>query len=69
MCSYVKVGSTMPFVVSFWREKNDTCFEDREKMVVKLKSFFFKTLSLWIVALDFYLPSFHDFLSLFSLSS
>jgi hypothetical protein len=24
-----------------WREKNDRCFEDREKTVAKLNSFFF----------------------------
>jgi len=29
---------------SFWRERNDQSFENRERMVVELKDIFFKTL-------------------------
>lgn len=49
-------------------ERNDRNFEDREKTVVELKSFF-KTLCHKTTALDLNLLSFHDFLELFSLSS
>jgi hypothetical protein len=50
----------------FWRERNDRSFEDCERTVVDLKSFFFKTLYHWTTALDLNLLSFHDFLDLFS---
>jgi hypothetical protein len=50
-----------------WRERNDRSFEDNERMVAELKSFFFITLYRWTVALDLNLLSFHDFLDLFSL--
>lgn len=53
----------------FWKEINDRSFEDREKTVVELKSFFFKILYHWIVVLDFNLLNFHDFLDPFSLFS
>jgi hypothetical protein len=44
-----------------WRERNDKSFEDREMMVVDLKSFF-NTLFHWAIALNFpYVLYFHDF--------
>jgi uncharacterized membrane protein (DUF373 family) len=58
----------MPFLVSLEREMINV-FEDHKRTVVKLKSFFFKTLYLWTTALDFYMPSFHNFLNLFSFSN
>ena len=51
------------------KERNDRSFEDRETMVVELKSFFLKTLFHSTSALDLNLLSFHNFLDLFSLSS
>jgi hypothetical protein len=45
-----------------WRERNDRSFEDSERMVVKLKAFFFNTLFQWMVAYKcFHISSFHDF--------
>jgi hypothetical protein len=58
----------MPFLVSLEREMINV-FEDHKRTVVKLKSFFLKTLYLWTTALDFYMPSFHNFLNLFSFSN
>jgi hypothetical protein len=46
-----------------WRERNDRNFEDCERMVVEIKSFFFNTLYHGTVVLDY--PHFlgsHDFL-------
>jgi hypothetical protein len=46
-----------------WSERNDKIFEDREKTMVDLKSFFFNTLFHWAAVLDFpYLLPFHDFI-------
>ena len=53
-----------------WRERNYKSFEDCERTVVNLKSFFFNTLYHWAVAVDFpNLLGFPDFLECFSLSS
>jgi len=54
-----------------WREKkNDKSFEDRERKMVDLKSFFFNTLYHWVVALNFpNLLGFHDFLDCFYFSN
>jgi hypothetical protein len=51
-----------------WRERNDRSFEDNERMVPELKSFFFKALYHCTTTLDLNLVSFYDFLDLFSLS-
>ena len=65
----VEDGIFLCFVVSL-EERNDRSLDDSERMVAKLKSFFFKTLYHWTAALIFnVLSSFHDFLDLFSLSS
>jgi hypothetical protein len=49
---------------------NDRSFEDRERMLEELKSFFFNTLYMWTVAyVSHLIQSFHDFLILFSPSS
>jgi hypothetical protein len=46
-----------------WREKNDRCFEDREKTSEELKSLFFNTLYLMIATYIAHLViCFHDFL-------
>jgi hypothetical protein len=50
-------------------KKNDRSIKDRERTVVKLKSFFFKTLFHWTTALDLNLLNFHEFLYLFSIAS
>jgi hypothetical protein len=68
VCSCVEDGSALHFVVSLEGE-NYRCFEDRERTVVDLKSFFFKNLYHWIDALDLNLLNFHEFLELFSISS
>jgi hypothetical protein len=51
-----------------WRKRTNISFEDRERTLVKLKSFFFNTLYIWAVA--FVAPlvlSFLDFFVLFLL--
>jgi polyferredoxin len=58
-----------PTFCGVFSRKEITSFEDRERMVVELKSSFFKILYLWTAALDLNLLSFQDFLDLFSLSS
>jgi len=53
-----------------WRERNDRLFEDKEKTIEELISFFFYFLYSWTAA--FLTPlviSFNDFLVLFSFSS
>jgi hypothetical protein len=50
-------------------EINYRSFEDREKMVVELKSFFLKTLFDCTASIDFNVLNFHDFLNLLSLFS
>jgi hypothetical protein len=62
-----KMVLSCPFAVSL-EEINDRNFEDCERTVVELKSFF-KILYHWTIALDFNLLSFHNFLELFSRSS
>lgn len=50
-----------------WRERNDRTFEDQERTLEELKSFFFFTLFSWTVAyLALLAISFADFLVLFS---
>jgi hypothetical protein len=45
-----------------WREINYRSFEDSEKTMVNLKSFFFNTFYHWAVTLDFLnFLRFHDF--------
>jgi hypothetical protein len=64
----VKWQSSKGMVVSL--EGNDRNFEDRERTVVKLKSFFFNSLYHWTVALDYLnLLGFQYFLDIFYLSS
>jgi hypothetical protein len=56
----------MILTFSSWRERNDRCFEDRERTLEKIKSLFFNTLHLWTAAYVSHLViSFHDFLFLF----
>jgi hypothetical protein len=53
-----------------WRERNDRQFEDKERTIEKLISFFFHSFYSWTVV--FLAPlvfSFNDFLILFSSSS
>jgi hypothetical protein len=53
-----------------WRERNDRHFEDKERTIEELISFFFHSLFSWTTA--FLAPlviSFNDFLALFSSSS
>jgi hypothetical protein len=53
-----------------WRERNDRQFEDKERTIEELISFFFYSLYSWTAA--FLAPlviSFNDFLVLFSSSS
>jgi hypothetical protein len=53
-----------------WRERNDRHFEDKERTIEELISFFFHSLFSWTTA--FLAPlviSFNDFLVLFSSSS
>jgi hypothetical protein len=46
-------------------KRNDSSFEDRERTMMDLKSFF-NTLFFWAVALDFTnMPTFHDFIDFF----
>ncbi|KAG2721870.1 hypothetical protein I3843_02G085900 [Carya illinoinensis] len=45
-----------------WRERNERIFEDHERSSEEFRSFFWKTLFLWAIALDFNGLSFHDFL-------
>jgi len=53
-----------------WREKNDRYFEDRERNLEELKSFFFNTLYLWTTAyISPLVISYHDFLILFAPAS
>jgi hypothetical protein len=67
-CSSVKNGAVL-LLWCLWRERNDRSFEDRERMMVELKSFF-NILYLWTFALDFpNVINFHVFLDLFSPSS
>jgi hypothetical protein len=54
----------------FWMERNDRSFEDCERTMLELKSFFFNTLYYWAATLDYpILLGFHNFLTFFSLSS
>jgi hypothetical protein len=51
----------------FWRKRNNRSFEDRERLVVELKSLFFNTFYLWVPSFVYpNLLSFHDFLVRFS---
>jgi hypothetical protein len=53
-----------------WRERNDRQFEDKERSIEGLVSFFFHSLYSWVAAFLAPLPlSFNDFLVLFSFSS
>ena len=46
-----------------WRERNSRCFEDIERSIPDLKSFFFSTLLDWLVAMQNQsFPSYFDFL-------
>ena len=46
-----------------WRERNGRCFEDIERSIPDLKSFFFRTLFDWLVAMQNQsFPSYFDFL-------
>jgi hypothetical protein len=66
----VEDGTVLPFVVHLEGKKNDKSFEDRERKMVDLKSFFFNTLYHWVVALNFpNLLGFHDFLDCFYFSN
>jgi hypothetical protein len=55
----------LAFCSVFEREINGRSYKDLESTVVKLKSFFFKTLYYWTAALNLNWLSFHDFLDLF----
>lgn len=46
------VWKMMPFYLLWclWRERNNKSFEDFERMLVEVKSFFFNTLCLWTIA-------------------
>jgi hypothetical protein len=53
-----------------WRERNDRQFEDKERSIEELISFFFHSLYSWVAAFLAPIPlSFNDFLVLFSFSS
>ncbi|XP_042945525.1 RNA polymerase sigma factor sigF, chloroplastic isoform X2 [Carya illinoinensis] len=45
-----------------WRERNERIFKDHERSSEEFRSFFWKTLFLWAIALDFNGLSFHNFL-------
>ena len=46
-----------------WRKRNSRCFEDKEKSISNLKLFFFRTLMVWLAALQNQsFSSFLDFL-------
>jgi hypothetical protein len=60
----VEDGAFLPFVV-LWREQNDRNFEDRERTLEKLKTFY--SLFTWTAAyLAPLVISFNDFFVLFS---
>jgi hypothetical protein len=51
---------------SFWREKNDSSFDDRERTLEEFLSFFFNALYLWTMAfVSSLVLNFHDFLGSF----
>jgi hypothetical protein len=53
-----------------WREKNDRCYEDGERSLEELKSFFLNTLYLWTAAyISPLVINFHDFLVPFAPST
>ena len=53
-----------------WREMNYRCFENRERTLEKIKSFFFKILYLWMTAyVSPLIISYNDFIVHFALSS
>lgn len=45
-----------------WQECNDRTFEDKEHPLEELRLLFFKTLFLWVKAVDFNGLNFHNFL-------
>jgi hypothetical protein len=50
-----------------WKERKDRSFEDHERTLEELISFFFYTLYIWIAAFDSpFVLNFHDFFVLFS---
>jgi hypothetical protein len=66
----VEDSSFLPFFLCLLKERNDRNFEDKERMIEELKTFFFYSLFSWTVA--FLAPlviSFHDFLVTFSSTS
>jgi hypothetical protein len=66
-CNSVEEDSILLNVV-YLERKNDRSFEDRKKMVMEIKAFFFKTLYHWIVTCDwFHISSFQVFLDFFFL--
>jgi hypothetical protein len=61
----MKDGFILPFMVSL-REMNDRSFENHERTMVELKIFFFNTLYLWTIVLEFpNVLDFYVFLDLF----
>jgi hypothetical protein len=49
-----------------WWERNDRCFEDRDRFLEELKSFFLNTSYIWTTAyVSLLVISFHEFLVLF----
>jgi hypothetical protein len=66
MCGNPQDAAVWKMVLSchfwcLWRDRNDRCFEDHERPVVELISFFFKTLFHMTAALDLNVLSFYDF--------
>ena len=45
-----------------WQERNARTFEDKERSMEELKVFFFRTLCIWTIAVDFNGLELHDFL-------
>ena len=53
-----------------WRKRNGRCFEDKEKSISNLKLFFFRTLMVWLAALQNQsFSSFLDFLDSYNFCS
>jgi hypothetical protein len=67
----IAVWKLFPYCLMWclWREHNDQNFEDRERTVVELNVFFFKTLYHRMIAYNcFHISSVHDFLDILTFS-